>query len=149
MNSIFRSSMSTLLTIGIVALLVQSAFAHTYLSAVVLGGTKLDQGDCVRPHPSTAFDSPIPLVTSADMTCGWLPQAAQPANRKCPIAAGSSIGIQWHHNSNSPSDDIIEATHMGPVQFFLAKSDSGAAMCGSRFTRMGTILPLNSGLLIV
>jgi len=60
------------------------------------------------------------------MTCGWLPEAGRAANRKCPIAAGSTIGIQWHHNSNAASDDIIEATHKGPVMVYLAKSDSGA-----------------------
>lgn len=58
------------------------------------------------------------------MTCGWLNTAA---NRKCPIAAGSSIGIQWHHNSNAASDDIIDPTHIGPVMFYLAKAESNGA----------------------
>lgn len=111
---------------GLLALFMHSAFAHTYLSSVYLNNQLLSEGDCVRPHPSTAFDSPIPLVTSPDMTCGWLPNAAQAANRKCPIAAGSSIGIQWHHNSNSASDDIVDPTHKGPVIVYLAKSDTGA-----------------------
>lgn len=111
---------------GLVALCFQSAYAHTYLSSVFLNDKLLEEGDCVRPHPSTAFDSPIPLVTSPDMTCGWLPQANQAANRKCPIAAGSTIGIQWHHTSNSPSDDIVDPTHVGPIIMYLAKSDSGA-----------------------
>lgn len=56
----------------------------------------------------------------------WLPEAANPAKRKCAIAAGATIGIQWHHNSNSPSDDILEATHKGPCLAYLAKSDTGA-----------------------
>jgi len=110
----------------LLAFFTQGAFSHTYLSSVYLGGVALNEGDCVRPHPSTAFDSPIPLVTQADMTCGWLPEAGRAANRKCPIAAGSIIGIQWHHNSNAATDDIVEATHKGPVMVYLAKSDSGA-----------------------
>jgi cellulase len=60
------------------------------------------------------------------MTCGWLPEAANPAAKKCPIAAGSNIQLAWRHNSNSPSDDIIAATHKGPVLVYLAKSDTGA-----------------------
>lgn len=110
----------------VLAALCSSVFGHTYLSAVYLNNELLREGDCVRPHPSTAFDSPIPLVTSPDMTCGWLPVANNAANRKCPIAAGSTVGIQWHHNSNSPSDDIIEYTHKGPVMVYLARTDSGA-----------------------
>lgn len=102
------------------------AFAHTYLSSVVLNGAALNEGDCLRPHPSTAFDSPIPLVTSPDMTCGWLPFANNPANRKCPIAAGSTIGLQWHHNDNGPNDDIVDPSHVGPILVYLAKSDTGA-----------------------
>jgi lytic cellulose monooxygenase (C1-hydroxylating) len=110
----------------LVALCFQNAYSHTYLSSVYLNNQLLNEGDCVRPHPSTAYDSPIPLVTSPDMTCGWLPSASNPASRKCPIAAGSTIGVQWHHQSNSPSDDIIDPTHAGPIIFYLAKSDTGS-----------------------
>lgn len=126
LKSLSGSYARTLLAIGLVALLVQGVSAHTYLSSVVLGGQALAEGDCVRPHPSTAFDSPIPLVTSPDMTCGWLPNAAQPANRNCPIAAGSSIGIQWHHNSDAATDDILDPSHVGPILFYLAKSSDGS-----------------------
>lgn len=111
---------------ALVALCFQNAYAHTYLSSIFLNNQALAEGDCVRPHPSTAYDSPIPLVTSPDMTCGWLPQASNPANRKCSIAAGSSIGLQWHHQSASPSDDIVDPTHVGPIIVYLAKSDTGA-----------------------
>jgi len=119
--------MRFILIAGLVALFCfQSTYAHTYLSSVYLDDKLLEEGDCVRPHPSTAYDSPIPLVTSPDMTCGWLPQANQPTNRKCPVAAGATIGIQWHHQSNSPSDDILDPTHVGPTIVYLAKSDSGS-----------------------
>jgi len=121
-----RSTARLFLAIGLVALFVQSALAHTYLSAVVLGGTKLAEGDCVRAHPAIEFDSPISSITSADMTCGFRPEAARAANRKCPIAAGSTIGFQWHHNHNGPSDDILDPTHQGPVLFYLSKTNDGS-----------------------
>lgn len=124
MSLLFNTSSRFVLMLGLVALCFQNAFAHTYLSSVFLNNQLLPEGDCVRPHPRTEWDFPIPLVTSPEMKCGWYP-ANSPANRKCPIAAGSSIGIQWHHNSNSPSDDIIDPSHVGPIMFYLAKSDSG------------------------
>lgn len=105
--------------------LAHQIHGHTYLSSVVLNGQALSEGDCVRPHPSSAKENPIPKVTDDHMTCGWLPEAANPANRKCPIAAGSTIGLQWHHNSNGPSDDILDPTHKGPVIVYLAKSETG------------------------
>jgi len=117
---------STLVFVVIFGLIANGALAHTYLSSVYLAdGTALSEGDCVRPHPSTAYDSPIPLVTQADMTCGWLPYAAEAANRKCPIEAGTTIGIQWHHNNNASTDDIIDASHLGPIMVYMALSDSG------------------------
>jgi cellulase len=125
MTFLFKSS-TRLLLVALVALCFHNAYAHTYLSSIFLNDQALPEGDCVRPHPSTAYDSPIPLVTSPDMTCGWLPQANSPANRKCPIAAGTAIGLQWHHQSAAASDDIIDPTHVGPVIVYLAKSDSGA-----------------------
>lgn len=127
MASTYGFTTRILLLAGLlIALFVNSSFAHTYLSSVYLDGAALSEGDCVRPHPDQQKEYPIPLVTAADMTCGWLPAASGSANRKCPIAAGSTIGIQWHHNSISASDDILEATHKGPIQYFLAKSETGA-----------------------
>jgi cellulase len=124
--TITRSATKILLVVGILFALFTQSTAHTYLSSVYLGGTALAAGDCVRPHPASAFDSPIPLVTQADMTCGWLPSAATAANRKCPITAGSTIGIQWHHNSAAATDDIIDPSHKGPVMVYLANSATGS-----------------------
>jgi len=126
MASLFKASAKLILALGLAATCIPSAFAHTYLSSIYLGDQALAEGDCVRSHPSTAFDSPIPLVSQADMTCGWLPWANTPTNRKCPIAAGTKIGLQWHHNSASPNDDIVDPTHVGPLMVYLAKSETGS-----------------------
>jgi len=58
------------------------------------------------------------------MTCGFLPKGAQPASTKCPIAAGSKIGLQWNHNSPDPGDDIVDPSHKGPCLVYLS-SDNG------------------------
>jgi cellulase len=107
-------------------LLPQVALGHTYLSWVSTDGTPQDEGGCVRPHPALFPENPLPLVTGPDMTCGWLPESANPAAKKCPIAAGGTIQLAWRHTSNSPTDDIIATTHKGPVLVYLAKSDTGA-----------------------
>lgn len=123
--SIVRMPMRGFLLFGLIALYLQSSLAHTYLSSVVLDGTALAEGDCVRSHPAVTYDNPILFVSSPNMTCGFLPEASEPANRKCPIAAGSSIGIQWHHINADASDDIIATSHKGPIIFYLAASNSG------------------------
>jgi len=102
--------------------------AHTYLSSVVINGVDLNEFDCVRPHPAAGAgrENPIPLVTANDMTCGWLPYSSQAANRSCPIKAGSTIGIQWHHVNDLPTDDIIAVSHKGPCLAYLAQSSTGS-----------------------
>lgn len=126
-KSLFGSSYAgRMLALGLAAVLIQSAAAHTYVSSVVVGGTALAEGDCVRPHPVAGYDDPISLVSSSNMTCGFLPQAATAANRACPITAGSQMGVQWHHNNDLPGDDILDSSHKGPILFYLAKSDTGA-----------------------
>lgn len=117
MYSHFRS----LIAILAITIFAQGAFAHTYLSAVYLNNQLLAENDCMRKHPTTTYDSPISSLTSPDMSCGFLPAAQPGANRMCPITAGSSIGLQWHHSSNSPSDDIVDPSHVGPVIFYLGK----------------------------
>jgi len=100
--------------------------SHTYLSALTIDGVELQEGDCLRPYRNFEKENPIASILSPDMTCGFLPWAGQPANRKCPVRAGSTISMQWHHNNNGPSDDIIAPTHIGPCMVYMAKSDTGA-----------------------
>lgn len=101
--------------------------AHTYLSALVINGNAQAEGDCIRPLPSSNYNFPISSVTSPDMTCGFLPSASQPANRKCPVAAGSTVGVQWHYELPGSSDNyIIDPSHKGPCMVYLAKSDTGS-----------------------
>eukprot|EP00026_Physarum_polycephalum_P012616 Phypoly_transcript_12940.p1 GENE.Phypoly_transcript_12940~~Phypoly_transcript_12940.p1 ORF type:complete len:350 (+),score=71.72 Phypoly_transcript_12940:54-1052(+) len=98
--------------------LVLPTHAHMYLSSLTVGGTALNEGDCVRLVGS---NSPVMPVTSADMTCGFKPNADKAANRKCPVAAGSKVGMQWYHESPSPSDDIVDPSHRGPCTVYMAE----------------------------
>jgi len=101
--------------------------AHTYLSALVINGNAQAEGDCIRPLPSGNYNFPISSVTSSDMTCGFLPSAAQAANRKCGVTAGSTVGVQWHYEKPGASDSyIIDPSHKGPCMVYLARSDTGS-----------------------
>jgi cellulase len=77
---------------------------------------------CLRP---VGTNSPIGDVTSPDMTCGFLPKGATPATKKCEVAAGSKVGLQWNHESTAPTDDIIDGSHKGPCLVYLSR-DNGA-----------------------
>jgi len=101
------------------ALIFMSVNAHTYLSSVTINGVK--QTGCLRP---LGTNSPISAVTSPDMTCGFLPKGMTPASTKCPIAAGSTISLQWNHNNDLPGDDIIDPSHKGPCLVYLS-ADNG------------------------
>jgi len=114
--------------------LIVNVQAHTYFSALIVGGTHLSEGDCIRPHPGSRYDYPISSldnkngILTNNMTCGFLPNAGKAANRKCPIAAGSTVGIQWHYEMGLGSSDtfFIDPSHHGPCFVYLAKSDTGA-----------------------
>lgn len=110
------------------------AQAHTYFSALTIDGVSLKEGDCVRPHPGSKYDYPIAALDrqnglqSGDMTCGWLPNAAKAANRKCPVNPGSKVTIQWHYEMGLGDSDtfIVDPSHKGPCIVYMAKSDTGA-----------------------
>ncbi|KAI9504835.1 glycoside hydrolase, partial [Coemansia spiralis] len=69
---------------------------------------------------------PVTDVTSTDLTCRTS-NMNQSATKMCPIAAGSAITLQWHHNNNSTSDDIISRSHTGPVMVYMAPLESNGS----------------------
>ena len=89
---------------------------------LVLGHTKVffvkDQAKCVLP--TSGGNNPIKDVQSPDMTCG---QGASPASEECKIAAGGSLELQYGHNG--PADDIVDSSHIGPCNVYLAPSTDG------------------------
>jgi len=99
------------------------ASAHTYFSSLVINGQALGEGDCIRPHGNN-FNFPISTVSSAEMTCG-LPTSGS-ANRKCPVAAGSDVGIQWQYERVG-DNYIIDPSHRGPCMVYMAKAETNGA----------------------
>ncbi|KAJ2846969.1 hypothetical protein IWW36_004092 [Coemansia brasiliensis] len=108
-----------------VTLLAGMASAHTYLSKMVLDGQQTSEGQCIRPYPENR-NFPVKDVLSTDITCG-VGGISSPASETCPVEAGSTITVEWHHNNDSPSDDIIDGTHLGPCMVYMAPLESNGA----------------------
>jgi len=124
-------SISCVFLLACIALTVNG---HAYFSSITVDGVEHEEGDCIRPHPNNQYDYPISQVDrpnglqSNDMTCGWLPAASNPANRKCAVNPGATLVLQWHYEMGLGEDDdfIIDPSHKGPCLVYLAKSETGS-----------------------
>ncbi|KAJ2535888.1 hypothetical protein EV175_006862, partial [Coemansia sp. RSA 1933] len=98
--------------ISLVAAGISCVNAHTYLSHLTLDSTKYDEGVCIRPYP-TNRNYPVKDPSSTDLTCN-VGGITSTAAKTCLVEAGSTITVEWHHDNDSSSDDIIDASHLGP-----------------------------------
>ncbi|PMD37789.1 carbohydrate-binding module family 1 protein [Hyaloscypha variabilis F] len=102
--------------------LVALSSAHTTVFNILVNdvdqGTGNTPGGYIRSPPN---NNPVKDLTSDDLTCNV---ANTPATRTVTAAAGDKIGIQWHHNDNTSSDDIIASSHLGPVLVYIAPTAS-------------------------
>ncbi|KAK0112856.1 hypothetical protein ONS95_014580 [Cadophora gregata] len=78
-------------------------------------------GGYIRFPPS---NSPIKDITSTDMTCNV---ANKKAAKTVAVAAGDKLTLEWHHDTNTAADDIIAASHVGPVMVYIAPTASNGA----------------------
>ena len=92
---------------------VQLASAHTTIWNVLVNGKDQGvgnkQGGYIDSPPN---NSPITNVNSQDMTCNV---ANIKATSKVSVAGGDEITVQWHHDSNSASDDIIDGVSLASI----------------------------------
>lgn len=96
------------------------AAAHATFQSIVLDGK--DQGGKAVQTPSNG-NNPILDVTSKSMICNGGTKAADTLE----VAAGSQLGLQWHHNQGpnpSDSDEPIAPSHKGPVMVYIAPAES-------------------------
>lgn len=105
------------------AAMASSASAHTIFLAVNNGAV----GDGVRVP---TYDGPINDVSSNDIVCNGGPNPTKSTSTVITLQAGSTVQLKWRHTLTSGDNDIIDASHKGPVMAYLkkvsdAKSDSG------------------------
>lgn len=73
---------------------------------------------------------PIQDVTSNDIVCNSKANGLQSTSTVITVQAGSSATLTWRHTLTSGSNDVIDASHKGPVMAYLkkvsdAKTDTG------------------------
>lgn len=69
-------------------------------------------------------------MTSNDIACNGGPNPTKSTSTVINLQAGSTVKLTWRHTLTSGANDIIDASHKGPVMAYLkkvsdAKTDSG------------------------
>ncbi|CAN8105958.1 unnamed protein product [Discula destructiva] len=116
------------------AAIVGTVSAHTRVFSAWVND--VDQGDgrttYIRSPPS---NSPVKDLTSSDLVCNAAGGTAMPGFVKA--AAGDTVALEWYHDSRG--DDIIDATHKGPIMTYIAPyfPDNGAAAIWTKIDEEG------------
>ncbi|KAH7378823.1 glycosyl hydrolase family 61-domain-containing protein [Pyrenochaeta sp. MPI-SDFR-AT-0127] len=100
----------------------QLAAAHATVWEIAVNGKAQGVGNKAGGYIDTPpNNSPVVDVTSSAMQCNV---ASIKASKAITVAGGDEITFEWHHDSNSPSDDIIASSHNGPVIVYISKAGS-------------------------
>lgn len=96
--------------------MASSVSAHAMVWSAWVNG--VDQGDgrsdYIRSPPN---NNPVKDLTSADLVCNVNGGTAVPSFVSA--AAGDTISFEWYHNTRG--DDIIDASHKGPLITYIAE----------------------------
>ncbi|KDQ08555.1 glycoside hydrolase family 61 protein [Botryobasidium botryosum FD-172 SS1] len=96
-----------------------SVSAHTIIDELYVNGVSQGLHNCLR-LPS--YDGPITDVTSGDITCNGGPNPLNTVSKNvCGVAAGSQVSLRWGHTLDSGPNDVIDASHKGPIMVYMAK----------------------------
>ncbi|KAJ8106863.1 hypothetical protein OPT61_g9260 [Boeremia exigua] len=105
-----------------VAAASQLASAHTTLWNILVNGKDAGVGNTQGGYiDSPPNNNPVTDVTSQAMECNV---AGVKASKSITVKGGDKIAFQWHHDSNSASDDIIASSHKGPIIVYASKAGS-------------------------
>ncbi|KAI1862505.1 hypothetical protein JX265_009219 [Neoarthrinium moseri] len=117
---------------GVTALALASGVAaHTRMYGAWING--VDQGDgrsvYIRTPPN---NNPVKDLKSADLACNVAGSTA--VKEFLPIAAGDEVEFEWFHDNRN--DDIIAASHKGPIITYIAPYTDGMDGTGSIWTKI-------------
>jgi hypothetical protein len=146
-----------------IAAAASSASAHTIFTSLNGGavgdGVRVPSYDGVSTLPSTSstssapppsppslspsgeliFPQPITEVTSNDIACNGGPNPTTATSKVITVAAGSKATLTWRHTLTSGSNDVIDASHKGPVMAYLKKVSNAVTDSGVGGT--STLIP--------
>ncbi|KAI9659537.1 MAG: hypothetical protein M1821_001796 [Bathelium mastoideum] len=98
------------------------AHAHTTVWAVWVNGVNQGLGNTATGYiRSPPNNNPVKDLTSPAMACN-VNNVAVP--NYVTVKPGDNVTFEWHHNDDSPSDDILATSHKGPVQVYMAPMTS-------------------------
>ncbi|KAI0973832.1 glycoside hydrolase [Xylaria arbuscula] len=106
------------LSIVSVAAGISVASAHTIFVQLASGGTTNAVGYGIR-DPS--YDGPITDVTSNYVACNGGTNPTTASNKIIDVKAGSTVNAIWRHTLTSGSNDVMDASHLGPTLAYLKK----------------------------
>lgn len=94
--------------------------AHAQVYGVWVNGE--DQGDGRNAYiRSPDNNSPVKDLASPDIVCNV--NGGTPVPEFVSVAAGDSLAFEWYHNTRA--DDIIDASHQGPIITWIAEYTDG------------------------
>ncbi|CAE6482654.1 unnamed protein product [Rhizoctonia solani] len=105
-----------------------AAYAHATVRAVFINGVDQGNGEntYIRSPPN---NSPVKDLASSDVACN-VNNVAVPKTLE--VSGGDVITFEWSHNTRN--DDIIDASHKGPVLVYVAPTSSNGA--GAVWTKL-------------
>ncbi|KAJ4384529.1 hypothetical protein N0V86_000128 [Didymella sp. IMI 355093] len=105
-----------------VAAASQLASAHTTVWNILVNGKDAGVGNVQGGYiDSPPNNNPVKDVTSKDVECNV---ANIKASKSITVKGGDKIAFEWHHDTNSASDDIIASSHKGPIMVYASKAGS-------------------------
>ncbi|SPN99234.1 uncharacterized protein DNG_02271 [Cephalotrichum gorgonifer] len=98
--------------------------AHSYIYGIYLNGEDLGSFNGIRipafngPPPRGYANSPVKDVTSPDIRCNVLGDHSVPYT--IDVVPGDTLTLDWHHDSRTPTDDVIDKSHHGAALAYLS-----------------------------
>lgn len=116
--------MRTAATLALAAAsMISTAAGHATVFNILVNDVDQGLGNSASGYiRSPPNNSPVVDVTSKDMTCNV--NGGTAAAKFVEVSGGDKITFEWHHNDNSPADDIIDGSHKGPVLTYIAPAKS-------------------------
>jgi cellulase len=106
---------------AIILAVAKLAASHATFQSFVIDGK--DAGQHFAVQTPANGNNPIKDVTDSAMSCN----GGKATSDFVSVAAGSSVGMQWHHNdpmTENDGEEPIASSHKGPVMVYMAKADT-------------------------